>query len=171
MHIFGKRSQFNFDEIFHQYKGTVYKIIRRTVFSHDDVMDISQNVFINIYKYLPNFKGDSDISTWIYRITVNETMRFFSQKYEKQKSHVENFEQNLSDRQTSYLDLSEEEIEAVFEKALASLPEKQRMVFSLRYYEEMPYQQMSEVLKTSEGALKASYHQAVKKIEDFFKSC
>jgi len=169
MRLFGKRSHFNFDEIFHQYKGTVYKIIRRTVFSHDDAMDISQNVFINIYKYLPNFKGDSDISTWIYRITVNETSRFFTQKYEKQKSYVENFEQNLSDHQTSYLNLSEEEIEAVFEKALASLPEKQRIVFSLRYYEEMPYQQMSEVLNTSEGALKASYHQAVKKIEDFFK--
>ena len=83
MRLFGKRSHFNFDEIFHQYKGTVYKIIRRTVFSHDDAMDISQNVFINIYKYLPNFKGDSDISTWIYRITVNETSRFFTQKYDR----------------------------------------------------------------------------------------
>ena len=169
MRLFGKRTHFNFDEIFHQYKDSVYKMIRRTVFSHDDTMDISQNVFINIYKYLPGFKGDSDISTWIYRITVNETLRFLNQKYEKQKSYVEDLEQKYSDHQIVDRVFSEKEIEEIFEKALASLPEKQRIVFSLRYYDEMPYQQMSEVLSTSEGALKASYHQAVKKIEDFIK--
>lgn len=147
----------------------VYKIIRRTIASHDDAMDIAQNVFINIYKYLPKFKGESQISTWIYRITVNEILKFL-----KMQSHYIDSSIEVSMLKVDTLPqgriLSESEVEKIIEEAKQTLPPKQRIVFDLRYYEEMSYEEMSEVLNTSDGALKASYHHAVKKIKEFIQS-
>jgi DNA-directed RNA polymerase specialized sigma24 family protein len=134
-----------FTVIVKRYQEKVYWQIRRLVVSHDDADDVMQHVFIKAWKGLDNFREDAKLYTWLYRIAVNESLSFL----EQQKGF--------------------DEKEAVWklQKAIQQLPEKQRAVFNLRYFEEMPYEQMSEVLETSVGALKASYHHAVKKIEDY----
>jgi RNA polymerase sigma-70 factor (ECF subfamily) len=156
-----------FEMLFKKYQRDVYQNVRRIVGLHDDANDVSQNVFIKIWRHLNSFRGESSLKTWILKICTNESLTFI----EKKKKLL-----NLSD--DSYTDwmlqtipddkyLSSEKIVQLIQQAIIMLPEKQRVVFSLRYYEEMPYEAMSKMLNTSEGALKASYHFAVKKVEDF----
>ena len=150
-----------FEQLVNLYSPQLYRQIRRMVYSHDDTNDILQNTFIKAWVNLDTFRGDARLSTWLYRIATNETLNFLQRK----KATT-----GLDDAPTAdeYFDGNETELQ--LQKAIASLPNKQRAVFHLKYYEEMKYEEMSSILNTSVGALKASYHHAVKKICDFFKS-
>jgi len=150
-----------------KYKEVIYFAIRRVVFSHEDANDITQNVLLKIWRYLDRFRGDSSLKTWIIKICVNESLTFI----EKKKKMLNLFDDSYADYMvTSVAEdkyFSADKIQQLLQKAIMLLPEKQKIVFTLRYYDEMPYEQMSKVLNTSVGALKASYHFAVKKVEEF----
>jgi RNA polymerase sigma factor (sigma-70 family) len=137
------------------------------VIDHDDANDVLQNTFIKIWNGLENFREQSQLYTWLYRIATNESLTFLEQLKRRQTSSLETVEYTLSNKLTTGKNFSGDQIEMKLQQAILSLPEKQRVVFNLRYYDEMPYEEMSKVLETSVGALKASYHFAAKKIEDF----
>ena len=140
--------------------------IRKIVISHDDTDDVLQNSFIKIWKGLINFKEESQLFTWLYRIATNEALTFLKQKQRANTTSIHPIEYQLSKSLESDDFFKGDEIQLKLQKAILTLPEKQRIVFNLRYYDEMPYEQMSEVLETSVGALKSSYHIAAKKIEE-----
>ena len=153
-----------FAQVVQQYSEPLYWKIRRMVLSHDDANDVLQNVFLKAWTNMGEFKNKSRMSTWLYRIAVNETLDFL-----RKKKRIDSFcgsddasvvNQLLADE---YFD--GDETQAQLQEAIAQLPEVQRMVFNLRYFDEMKYSEMSRLLDTSEGALKASYHLAVKKIK------
>ena len=148
-----------------QYQVKLYWHIRRIVIDHDDTDDVLQNTFIKAWKGLENFKGDSKLYTWLFRIGTNESITFLRQKHSNLSS-IHPIEYHLSNTLSSDPYFKADEIQLKLQKAILSLPEKQRIVFNMRYYDEMPYEKMSEILETSVGALKASYHIAAKKIED-----
>ena len=159
-----------FTLLIRRYQQRLYWHVRRMVISHDDANDVLQNVFIKVWKNLADFREQSNLYTWLYRIATNETLTWL----EQQKKRVS---VSLSDDENSYANKLQDEkgfdankIEWRLQQAINTLPEKQRIVFNLRYYDEMPYEQLSTVLNTSEGALKASYHHAAKKVEAFLKN-
>ena len=137
------------------------------VVDHDDANDVIQNVFIKVWKGLDGFREDSTLYTWLYRIATNESLSFLEQKKRKGTISLSDNEADLSETVRADKDFDASKLEWKLQLAIQQLPEKQRAVFYLRYYDEMPYAEMSAILETSEGALKASYHIAVKKIEDF----
>lgn len=137
------------------------------VLSHDDTNDILQNTFIKAWLNLQTFRGDSKIATWLYRIATNETLNFLQRQ--RQISPIDNTPTSVLNRLTADEYFDGDKTELQLQQAIAALPEKQRIVFQLKYYEEMKYDEMSKVLGTTTGALKASYHHAVKKITDFLK--
>ena len=154
-----------FDTLMRTYGEPVYWQIRRMVASHDDANDLLQNCFLKVWNNLHNFRGDAKLSTWLYKIAVNETINFLNK--ERQRNNLtegdtddEFLMRNLES--DSYFD--GDELQKELQKAIMQLPEKQRLVFNMRYYDEMKYEEMSEILGTSVGALNASYHHAVKKI-------
>ena len=153
-----------FELLMNDYQERLYWHIRRMVLDHDDANDVLQNTFIKVFKGHHNFKGQSKLFTWLYRIATNETMTFLKKR--KKHQSESNDEQMAMLKADPFFDA--EGIQEKLLRAIVSLPDKQKAVFQLRYYNEMSYQDMSEVLGTSEGALKASYHHAVKKIELFF---
>ncbi|HWB63741.1 MAG TPA: sigma-70 family RNA polymerase sigma factor [Chitinophagales bacterium] len=157
-----------------KYQQKIYWHIRRMVKTHEDADDVMQNTFIKIWNGLENFRADSQLFTWIYRIATNETITYIN--YRTKRTTVSFDGNDNSDDEgfspSSYIkgeshQVDGDNIQARLQKAIDSLPEKQRIVFNLRYYDEMPYEQMSEILDTSVGALKASYHHAAQKIEKF----
>lgn len=150
-----------------KYQEKLYWHIRRMVVTHENANDVLQNMFIKVWKGLENFREDSQLFTWLYRIATNESLSFLEQQKKKRVLSISPEGSDLSEniRADPYYD--PHKLEWKLQLAIQSLPEKQRAVFNLRYYDEMPYQEMSKILNTSEGALKASYHHAVKKIEDF----
>ena len=150
-----------------KYQQKLYWHIRKIVISHDDTDDVLQNTFIKTWKGLANFKEESQLYTWLYRIATNEALTFLKQKQKNNTTSIHPIEYQLSKSLESDTFFSGDEIQLKLQKAILTLPEKQRLVFNMRYYDEMPYEEMSRVLETSEGALKASYHHAVKKIEEF----
>jgi RNA polymerase sigma factor (sigma-70 family) len=150
-----------------KYQKRLYWHIRKIVISHDDSDDVLQNTFIKIWKGLEAFKEEAQLYTWIYRIGTNEALSFLRQKERKRTSSIETIEHELSKNLESDVYFTGDEIQLKLQQAILTLPEKQRIVFNMRYYDEMPYEQMSEILETSVGALKASYHIAAKKIEEF----
>jgi RNA polymerase sigma-70 factor (ECF subfamily) len=157
-----------FTAIIKKYQEKLYWHIRRMVVEHEDANDVLQNAFIRVWKGLDNFREDSQLYTWMYRIATNECLTFLEQK--KRKSTVSldgDVETGLSNTIKADKHFDPNKLEWKLQLAMQQLPEKQRIVFNLRYYDEMPYEQMSKVLETSEGALKASYHHAVKKIEEY----
>jgi RNA polymerase sigma factor (sigma-70 family) len=156
-----------FTAIIKKYQERLYWHIRRMVVEHEDANDTLQNVFIRVWNALENFREDSQLYTWLYRIATNECLSFLEQKKRKSAVSLSDVENSLSNsiKADKYFDPNK--LEWKLQLAMQQLPEKQRIVFNLRYYDEMPYEEMSKVLETSEGALKASYHHAVKKIEDF----
>ncbi|MFV0392588.1 MAG: RNA polymerase sigma factor [Paludibacteraceae bacterium] len=158
-----------FSEIVRTYQERLYWHIRQMVLVHDDANDVLQNTFLKAWKGLENFRGDSQVSTWLYRIATNETLTFLAQKRMRNVLSMDEAEDLLlNNMQTdSYFDGDEAQLS--LQKAILTLPEKQRLVFNMRFYEEMPYEKMSEILETSVGALKASYHHAVKKVENFLR--
>ncbi len=154
-----------FTNLVRKYHERLYWHIRRMVVVHEDANDILQNVFIKVWRGLADFREEANLYTWLYRIATNETLTWIEQQ-KKHKSMSLSGEENIfAERLTAHKDFSPNKIEWKLQKAILSLPEKQRIVFNLRYYDEMPYDQMAELLETSAGALKASYHHAVKKVE------
>jgi RNA polymerase sigma factor (sigma-70 family) len=153
-----------------KYQKRVYWQVRRIIIDHDDANDVVQNTFIKVWKNLDGFKEASRLYTWIYRIATNESLTFLKQKRAPLYIPFESVERGLSRKLTDDNFFKAEEIEKKLQQAMLTLPEKQRIVFNLRYYDEMPYEEMAGVLETSVGALKASYHHAAKKIEEFLKN-
>lgn len=149
-----------------QYSEKLYWKVRRIVLSHEDANDVLQNVFIKVWSNLQNFQGKSSLSTWLYRIAINESLDFLrKQKLADKVSADEDV--SVASRLMSDEYFDGDEAQARLQEAVARLPEVQRMVFNLKYFEEMKYSEMSQILNTSEGALKASYHLAVKKITEY----
>ena len=149
-----------------KYQQRLYWHIRKIVISHDDSDDVLQNTFIKIWKGLTNFKEESQLFTWMYRIATNEALTHLRQKQKLQTSSIHPIEYQLSRSLESDNYFKGDEIQLKLQQAILTLPEKQRIVFNMRYYDETPYEQMAEILETSVGALKASYHIAAKKIEE-----
>ncbi|WP_413533549.1 RNA polymerase sigma factor [Empedobacter brevis] len=158
-----------FKLIVKDYHQKVYWQVRRMVLIHEDADDITQNVFIKIYQNLSSFKSESKLSTWIFRITYNETINFIHKNAKEQNVSFEDYSINIANDLSSDEYFSGDEIDQKLQKAIASLPEKQRLVFMMKYYDEMKYEQISEISGTSVGALKASYHHAVTKIKEFLE--
>ena len=153
-----------------KYQQRLYWHIRKIVIDHDDSDDVLQNTFIKIWKGLENFKGESQLYTWMYRIATNESLTLLRQKQKMQTSSIHPIEYELSKNLESDNYFTGDEIQLKLQQAILTLPEKQRLVFNMRYYDETPYEEMSEILETSVGALKASYHIAAKKIEEILVS-
>ncbi|MBC7904689.1 MAG: sigma-70 family RNA polymerase sigma factor [Gemmatimonadaceae bacterium] len=156
-----------FTAIVKKYQEKLYWHIRRMVVEHEDANDVMQNVFIRVWNALENFREDSQLFTWLYRIATNESLSFMEQRKKKSSVSLSDVEGALSNSIRADKDFDPNKLEWKLQLAIQQLPDKQKVVFNLRYYDEMPYGEMSRVLETSEGALKASYHHAVKKIEDF----
>jgi RNA polymerase sigma factor (sigma-70 family) len=156
-----------FTGIIKKYQEKLYWHIRRMLVDHDDTNDVLQNMFIKVWKGLENFREDSQLYTWLYRIATNESLTFLSQQKKRNLVSLGDVENGLSNRLKSDSEFDANKLEWKLQLGIQTLPEKQRLVFNLRYYDEMPYEEMSKVLDTSEGALKASYHHAAKKIEEF----
>lgn len=155
-----------FRELVGQYKERLYWHIRRMVLCHDDADDVLQNTFIKVWKGIDGFRADSSLYTWLYRIATNESLSFLELK--KKKGLAGYGEGMLTDLcADDYFD--GDELQIKLQEAILSLPEKQRLVFNMRYYDDIKYQDMEKILGTSEGALKASYHHAVKKISEYIK--
>ncbi|WP_312356403.1 RNA polymerase sigma factor [Empedobacter sp.] len=168
-HILDKDWEQAFKLLVKDYHQRVYWQIRRMVLIHEDADDIAQNVFIKIYQNLNSFKNESKLSTWIFRITYNETINFIHKNAKEQNVSFEDYSMNIADDLSTDEYYIGDEIELKLQKAIASLPEKQRVVFMMKYYDEMKYDKISEILGTSVGALKASYHHAVTKIKEFLE--
>ncbi|REE79905.1 RNA polymerase sigma-70 factor (ECF subfamily) [Lutibacter oceani] len=152
------------------YKERLYWHIRKIVYLHDDADDVLQNTFIKVFKNIHNFKEDSKLYSWMYRIATNEAITFINKKAAKQQVDLTELQLNTVNNLTNDLDYTGDEIQLKLQKAIVSLPHKQQLVFNMKYFDEMKYAEMSEILETSVGALKASYFHAVKKIEEFLKT-
>ena len=158
-----------FNLLVRQYQQRLYWHIRKMVINHDDTDDILQNVFIKAFNGLSNFREDSKIFTWLYRIATNECITFLNNKKKRFFIPMVDVENQLSQNLENDSYFNGDRIQMRLQQAILTLPEKQRLVFNMKYYEDMKYEDMSEILGTSVGALKASYHHAVKKIEEFMK--
>lgn len=156
-----------FTVLMRKYQERLYWHIRRLVVQHEDANDVLQNMFIKVWKSLENFREDSQLYTWLYRIATNESLSLLEQRKKRNTLSLDGTENDMTALVKADPDFDFNKLEWKLQLAIQQLPEKQRVVFNLRYYDEMPYQEMSRLLDTSEGALKASYHHAVKKIEDF----
>ena len=154
--------------IIKKYQEKLYWHIRRMVVEHEDTNDVLQNMFIKVWNGLENFREDSQLYTWLYRIATNESLTFIEQQKRRASVSIDgSVETGLMNSIKADKHFDPNRLEWKLQVAIQGLPEKQRVVFNLRYYDEMPYEEMSKVLETSTGALKASYHHAVKKVEDF----
>ncbi len=158
-----------FNLLVRQYQKRLYWHIRKMVSDHDDTDDILQNVFIKAFNGLSNFREDSRIFTWLYRIATNECITFLNSKKKRFFIPMVDVENQLSQNLENDSYFNGDRIQMRLQQAILTLPEKQRLVFNMKYFEDMKYDDMSEILGTSVGALKASYHHAVKKIEEFMK--
>ena len=159
-----------FGEVMRRYGEPLYWLIRRMVNSHDDASDLLQNTFMKAWQALDNFRGDAKLSTWLYKIAVNESITHLDR--ERRRAGVSLDDEASALAHTIEADewIDGDELSLKLRKAVAQLPEKQRLVFNMKYFDEMKYEQMSEILGTSIGALKASYHLAVKKIEQYLET-
>ena len=163
----GGHAERGFRLLMEKYRQPLYWQVRRLVYHHEDANDVLQNCFIKVFRSIHNFEGKSKLYTWLYRIATNEAITFLNKKKQTNTTPIDDSENSLSGclRADSYFDGDEARLRLL--EAIERLPEKQRIVFNLRYFDEMSYADMSEVLETSEGALKASFHHAVKKIEAY----
>ena len=161
---------FAFNQLVRIYQQKVYWHIRKMVIDHDDADDLTQETFIKIWKALDNFKGDSQLFTWIYRIATNECLNHLAKKKRRFFLPINDINEELSNKIDDSNIISGDEIQLKLQKALLTLPDKQRLVFNMKYYDEMKYEDIAEITGTSVGALKASYHLAVKKVEEHLKN-
>src|SRR5437762_4774688 len=159
-----------FTTMIKKYQEKLYWHVRRMVIEHEDANDVLQNVFIRVWNGLENFREESQLYTWLYRIATNECLTYIEQQKKRSFVSLSDAESGLSNKIKADGNFDANRLEWKLQLAIQQLPEKQRIVFNLRYYDEMPYEEMSRVLDTSEGELKASYHHAVKKIEEFIKN-
>lgn len=159
-----------FQSLIVEYQRPLYNHIRNIVLNHDDADDVLQNTFIKIFQNLKNFKGESKLFSWMYRIATNEALTFLKQKAKKNGISSETLQNKALDNLEADVFFDGNEIHLKLQKAIALLPEKQQLIFKMKYFEELKYEQISEILGTSVGGLKASYHIAVKKIEAFVTS-
>jgi RNA polymerase sigma factor (sigma-70 family) len=156
-----------FQKLLSTYQRPLYNHIRNLVLNHDDTDDVLQNTFVKVFQHLKNFKGESKLFSWIYRIATNEALTFLNQKAKKSGISSEALQNIAIDNLKADIYFDGNEIQIKLHKAIAKLPEKQQLVFKMKYFEELKYEEISAILGTTVGALKASYHHAVKKIEAF----
>ncbi len=159
-----------FRELVSQYKERLYWHIRKIVLNHDDTDDVLQNTFIKIFKNIYRFKGDSKLYTWMYRIATNEAITFINKKAKQNNITIEAVKDQIISRLESDVYFEGNVIQLQLQKAIATLPQKQQLVFNMKYFENHTYENLSEILDTSVGGLKSSYHIAVKKITTYLKS-
>jgi len=159
-----------FRDLMSLYKERLYWHIRKIVYVHDDADDVLQNTFIKIFKNIHSFQENSKLYSWMYRIATNEAITFINKKASKQNVDLSELQYKMADNLQNDEYYSGEQIQLILQKAIVTLPHKQQLVFNMKYFDDMKYADMSEILGTSVGALKASYFHAVKKIEEFLKS-
>lgn len=161
---------YGFNLLVRKYQERIYWHVRKMVLNHDDANDLVQEIFVKVWKYWENFRGDSKLYTWIYRIATNECLTFLGKKKKRFFLPIVDVEKELS----NYIDdgsyVSGDEVQMKLQKALLKLPDKQRLVFNMKYFDDMKYDEIAEITETSVGALKASYHLAVKKIEEILNN-
>ena len=162
-----KTQNVGFQKLLSLYKKPLYNHIRNIVLNHDDADDVLQNTFIKVYQNLGNFKRESKLFSWIYRIATNESITFINNRAKRNGQTSEVFQQKQIDNLQADVYFEGDEIQLKLQKAIHQLPEKQQLVFKMKYFEELKYEEISKILGTSVGALKASYFHAVKKIEEF----
>ncbi len=158
-----------FRKIIEKYQKRVYWHIRKIVIDHDDTDDLTQDTFIKAWNALADFRQDAQLFTWLYRIATNEALNFLRKKKTRNSVSLQGEEYDLSSTLSAATYFNGDALQMRLQQAILTLPEKQRIVFNMKYFDAMKYEDMSEVLETSVGALKASYHHAVKKIEGFFE--
>lgn len=158
---------YGFNLLVRKYQQKIYWLVRKMVIDHDDANDVVQEVFIKVHKAIDKFREDAQLYTWIYRIATNECLSFLNRKRRRFFFSLDNVNGELSNKIDSAPYVDGDEIQKKLQKALLQLPDKQRLVFNMKYYEELSYEEMSAITKTSVGALKASFHHATKKIEHF----
>lgn len=159
-----------FRELISQYKERLYWHIRKIVISHDDADDVLQNTFIKIFKNIDRFNQESKLFSWMYRIATNESITFINKRAKDRNIDITDVQNELASTLESDIYFSGDEIQIILQKAIATLPQKQQLVFNMKYFDELKYSEISEILETSVGALKASYFHAVKKIENYIKT-
>ena len=157
-----------FEQVVKRYSEQLYWQVRRIVLDHEDANDVLQNVFVKAWTHLDDFHQESRLSTWLYRIAVNESLDFLRKQKNSTMLHTDDVESGVANMLVADNYFDGDETQALLQEAIDQLPDVQRTVFTLRYYDEMKYSEISRILKTSEGSLKASYHIAVKKISEFF---
>lgn len=157
-----------FNKVMRHYTQPLYWQIRRMVIDHENTNDILQETFIKAWVNINHFRGDAKLSTWLYKIAINESITFLNKERNKHTSSIDDEDSFLINNLQADEWFDGDDLQYELQKAINRLPEKQRLVFNMRYFDEMKYEDMSEILGTSVGALKASYHHASKKIEDFF---
>lgn len=165
-----KRQEEAFRELMGLYKKRLYWHIRKIVLSHDDTDDVLQNTFIKVFKNIHTFNEDSKLYSWMYRIATNEAITFINQKAKKRNIELSDLQIEMANNLQFENDFTGDEIQLLLQKAIVTLPHKQQLVFNMKYFDEMKYTEMSEILETSVGALKSSYFHAVNKIEEYLKS-
>lgn len=165
-----KTKEVAFIQLLSLYKERLYWHIRKIVVSHDDADDVLQNTFIKIFKNIDTFKNDSKLYSWMYRIATNESITFLTKRAKEKNVDITDYQQQLVSTLDSDHWFTGDEIQLILQQAIATLPQKQQLVFNMKYFDEMKYTQISEILETSVGALKASYHIAAKKIAHFIKN-
>ncbi len=165
----GSNPNYAFNLIVQKYRERIYWHIRKIVIVHDDADDVMQNAFVKIWKGLPDFREESQLYTWIYRIATNEAITHLNQQRRRFFLPIADVENKLSNTLETDPWFNGDELQKKLQKAVLKLPEKQRIVFNMKYFDEMKYEDMSEILETSVGALKASFHLAVKKIEKYLE--
>ncbi len=159
-----------FGTLVNLYKERLYWHIRKIVLNHDDTDDVLQNTFLKVWRSIDNFREESSLYTWLYRIATNESITFLNSKKKKSMVPLNDVNDYLLENLMSDPYFDGDEIQLKLQKAIIRLPEKQRIVFNMKYFDEMKYDDMAQVLDTSVGALKASYHHAMKKVEEYLKS-
>ena len=156
-----------FEKLIKDFQRPLYSHIRSIVLNHDDANDVLQNVFIKVFRGLSKFKGESKLFSWVYRIATNESITFINQKAKKKSVSNQEYAQREIDNLEADTYFDADGIQLKLQKAIVLLPEKQQLVFKMRYFQELKYEEISSILGTSVGALKASYHHAARKIEEY----
>lgn len=159
-----------FRELVAQYKERLYWQIRNMVLDHDDADDVLQNTFIKIFRNIDSFKGESKLHTWMYRIAANESITFLNKKAKRNNVSIDNVKNNAVRNLETDVYFEGDQLQLQFQKAIATLPDRQRLIFTMKYFEDHTFEELSKILETSVGGLKSSYHIAVKKITEFIKT-
>lgn len=159
-----------FENLVDTYQRRLYWHIRRIVISHEDTDDVLQETFIKIFRNIDKFRGESSLFSWVYRIATNQALDFLKKKANERNCSIEDLQYDRSIHLETDVYFEGDEIQIKFQKAIATLPEKQQLVFNMKYFEELKYEQISQILDTSVGALKASYHHAVRKIKNYLET-